>query len=980
MTILEKLGRQTIRLGSHPDCELRLDERGVAPFHAEIVHSGQGRLLFIPGNAGPCYQNGQRLQAAVPVPFDFQSRFFLDQTEVPLTHEAICLMVMRRGLLPPDPHQLVIGRDPDRAHLVLTSPGVSAKHATLTLPELQFVDHHSTSGSWYQGERLPEETPVPLAADALVAIGPLPLPLPLAQELHQAFQKQERAPASGATLAMQQTPHPQAAGVIPTEPRARHRTLMGTVRMEIARHFSIGRTPDNDIVLDHPQVSSKHAKLLSISEQLFLEDQGSEQGTSVRGIRLQSGQRIPVQDGERILFGPMPTLLRIRGEVVELLVEDRAGWQGKPLFEIEARHLRVEVPDRDAPRQKKTLLDDVSFQASPGDFIALMGPSGSGKTTLLHLLTGYRTPSSGEILMNGEPFSTVFPTLRGSIGYVPQDDIIHPELTVWEAVHYSARFRLPADYSEEEITERVQTTLEQLGLDGVAHLQIGKPEAKVLSGGQRKRVNIALELVTDPVLLFLDEPTSGLAADDTTHLIDRLASLARTTGKTIIATIHQPARAEYEKFNLSLILGQGGVPIYFGPTRDAYGFFESWRAPSERSGVETPRDMFAELTEREARLASASPGLSRDEVRALVAQSFRQEYEASSIFEQLQTTHKEQRKSLASFTPTPVAPAPRGHLGLLLNRYLRVKWRDRVGTFILFAQAPLIGVLLALVFGHQKQSVPFWCLGALEELARRGEHLAKGAEGILSRMSATADHSAALFFVVVAAVWFGTSNAAREIVSERAIYQRERRVHLGIGEYVLSKFLVLSAFSILQSAILLLIIFFSLGLSGGAEGFFTALGMLSLTAVCSVALGLLLSAVVSSSEAAMALTPLALIPQVVLGGLMVPVTTVPWLAWPARFIPARWGFEGVIRVERMAQADHPAWRIELPGVPESPPDYIVGSAFRCAEAQLKSHDFLGAWGFSTAERPAIAAFALCGMTLLCLSAVMLRLARNDRPS
>src|SRR5690606_16512083 len=127
----------------------------------------------------------------------------------------------------------------------------------------------------------------------------------------------------------------------------------------------------------------------------------------------------------------------------------------------------------------------------------------------------------------------------------------------WEAVRYSARFRLPPDYSEDEIDRRVETTLQQLGLDGQKHLQIGKPEKKVLSGGQRKRVNIALELVTDPVILFLDEPTSGLAADDTTALIELLSNLTRQTGKTIIMTIHQPAKEEFEKFSHILLMGVG---------------------------------------------------------------------------------------------------------------------------------------------------------------------------------------------------------------------------------------------------------------------------------------------------------------------------------------------------------------------------------------------------------------------------------------
>ncbi len=226
------------------------------------------------------------------------------------------------------------------------------------------------------------------------------------------------------------------------------------------------------------------------------------------------------------------------------------------------------MPDRDNPSEMKVLLDNVSFKALPGDMIALMGPSGAGKTTLLLALNGYLPPSNGIVRINGEDLYNIYDNLRGSIGYVPQDDLVHAELTVFEAVKYSARFRLPPDYSDEEIDARVEQTIKDLDLEGVKNLQIGKPEKKVLSGGQRKRVNIALELVTDPVLLFLDEPTSGLAADDTTALITLLSDLTKQTGKTIIMTIHQPAKDEFEKFTHCLVMGYGGIPMFFGPTKD----------------------------------------------------------------------------------------------------------------------------------------------------------------------------------------------------------------------------------------------------------------------------------------------------------------------------------------------------------------------------------------------------------------------------
>src|SRR5690606_32750184 len=159
---------------------------------------------------------------------------------------------------------------------------------------------------------------------------------------------------------------------------------------------------------------------------------------------------------------------------------------------------------------------------------------------------------------------------------------------------------------------------------------------------------------------------------------------------------------------------------------------------------------------------------------------------------------------------------------------------------------------------------------------------------ILANMQATADHTAAIFFLVVAAVWFGTSNAAREIVSERAIYKRERMVNLGIFNYVFSKYLLLSLFCVIQCTLLLGIVFFALGFNGGPEAFLNQLAVMIVTSMNAVAVGLLLSSVVVSSEAAMALTPIALIPQVVLGGLMVPMTTNPTLKWLMMAIPARW--------------------------------------------------------------------------------------------
>jgi ABC-type multidrug transport system ATPase subunit/pSer/pThr/pTyr-binding forkhead associated (FHA) protein len=1002
------LGKQTITIGSAPECDIRLGGPGVAPHHARLVHQGGGSLVFVDGNAGPSFANGAQLPPGTQVPFDLRTQFAVGQAAVPNSHPAIALMLMEIGKLPVTAGQLVIGREPARANLVIQHANVSGQHAVFTLSPLGVTDSGSTSGTWVDRERLAPQQPRPLEAHAYVAFGPVVVPAALLQQIATAL-------ASGQVPAAGYGPAPQAAGSLQgggaygpapgaatgvaqqypqgeksgeSAPRPKHKTVIGQLQLGSPGAVgtkSIGRTPDNDIQIATPQVSSRHALLHFVNGQLFLEDRNSANGTYVRGQRIPPGQRVPVQSGEKVFIGPMPLLLQVAGQDVEVVVEDVAQWAGRPLYEIEAWDLVMQVPDRDNPSELKTLLDHVSFKALPGDFIALMGPSGAGKTTLLLTLNGYLPPTAGQVRINGEDLYSIYDALRGSIGYVPQDDIVHPELTVWEAVRYSAKFRLPPDYSEEEIDRRVQTTLAQLGLENVAHLEIGKPERKILSGGQRKRVNIAMELVTDPVIMFLDEPTSGLAADDTAALIHLLADLAKQTGKTIITTIHQPAKDEFEKFNLALILGVGGITMFYGSGRDGYRFFGSML---ERQGkpntVDNPRDMFDMLNQRERPIFEAmraqNPNTPRYAARAQAAREWNAEYfnPQNPIFQKMFAGKR------AVGTGGALQGVPKrktntsGQFGLLLSRYFKVKARDVGGTAIMLLQAPIIGVLLALVFGGQKDAIPYWCLGALQELARKSGGIGSGMEDMLKGMQTTADNSGAINFLVVSAVWFGTSNAAREIVSERAIYMRERMVNLKLFSYVFSKFLLLSVFCVIQCTILLAIVFFALGFHGGPEAFAVGLGTLILTAMNSVAVGLLLSTLVTSGEAAMALTPIALIPQVVLGGLMVPMTTNSLLEWPMYLMPARWGFQGVIAPERAAIANDPAWVLDLkkPDL-TSAENFITAGKFRCAEAQIASKDFIGAWGFTDWQHYWLPGAVLAGMMIFIFCIILLILKRRD---
>jgi len=994
---MQGLARDRITLGSAVDCDVVLQAPGVAPRHAEL-HKRDGQLFFVDLGSGASAANGSKVAPGQSLAFDFRTQFTLAQTNVPIAHPAIVKMILSPGQLSAPRGQVIVGREAARVSWVISHPSVSGHHATVAIDRGLVTDHGSTSGTWVQGQRITPNKPTPLDPAGVISFGPVTVPVSLLAELAEAALPVAPRPV---VPSPQPQPAPQPSPVSLADGPRKHRTIIGELSMDqlASSSITIGRTPDNHIVVPHAQVSSRHALIVRRGQALFVEDRGSANGTFVRGQRIAPGQPVSVSNGEKVYIGPMPLLIQVAGQQVNVVVEDQPSWAGKPLYEIEAWDLFLEVPDRDEPGSMKTLLDHVSFKALPGDMIALMGPSGAGKTTLLLTLNGYLPPTAGQVRINGEDLYLIYDALRGSIGYVPQDDIVHPELTVFEAVRYSAQFRLPPDYSDDEIDRRVEETLKDLGLEAVMNLQIGKPEKKVLSGGQRKRVNIALELVTDPVILFLDEPTSGLAADDTTALINLLSDLTKKTGKTIIMTIHQPAKDEYEKFNLAFIMGYGGVPTYFGPTgQPSYRFFGSimdqgpaYRAMAERTGtrhVDNPRDMFDMLAVRERvvqdGLRARDPHASRGAARLAAAKAWRAEF-----FQNQNALFQKMFSGRRAVGTAPVAPAGRGmphradvalvnQFSLLVSRYWKIKIRDRAGAAIMFLQAPVIGVMLAIVFGGQKMAVPFWCLGALHEMGEKNGQITSSTANLLNSMQPTEDHTAAMFFVVVSCVWFGTSNAAREIVTERSIYLRERMVNLSLFNYVFSKYVLLSFICIFQCAMLLGIVFFTLGFEGGPVAFVLELVAMVAVAMNATALGLLLSTTVVSAEAAMALTPIALIPQVVLGGLMVPMTTNPMLKPLMYVMPARWGFEGSIAQERAIIANYRAWVVDLhqPGL-TSPSDFVTNGQFHCATAQIASDTLSGAWGFVEWNEPWIPLAVLYGMTALMLLALLVLLKRRD---
>lgn len=1013
----------SLHVGSGSGAQLVVQGNGVAPLHAVI--SWQNGLLIKDLGAGRTTVDGRVLAPNEAVALSgFRAEVYLGDARLSLAApELAALFVERTALAVERPGVGIVGRDPSSSTILVDHSTVSRAHARIDVSAGTITDLGSSGGTFDRNtQRLTPNQPAPLDVHGGYWFGSAWVPTSVVLSALASPPGSVGMGAAGATAhgappegpmsfapssvssAVLSTGALQAAASVgqlaapPQSVRAPgvQRTMFGQFNFDTgagAARAIIGRLPNCDIVLPFPQVSSRHTSITRAPDgSLILCDLGSTNGTYVNGHRLAPGHNVTVPPKTKIFVGPYALIVDLIDGAVCAYAEHHAGqgnqnWTGN-LVEVEALELFLNVADRDNQGRDKTLLNRVTFKALPGDLIALMGPSGAGKTTLLTVLNGYLRPTSGEVRINGENLYAVYDALRGSIGYVPQDDILHAELTVREAIAYSARFRLPPDFSEEEIQRRVDQTIKDLNLDGVQNSIIGKPEKKVLSGGQRKRVNIALELVTDPALMFLDEPTSGLAADDTVQLIDLLSTLATKYGKTIIVTIHQPAREEYEKFNLAFIMGYGGEPVYFGPTGPkSYDFFGRYVA-GRGDKIDNPRDMFDLLKRREDDMLKLPQlaGQPKPAVRLLAAQEWRKEFyqDQNPVYREMYSGNRQPGTPGQNRPPTKVSVPLLRQLRLLFVRYAIVKMRDRVGTAILFLQAPIIGLLLATVFSDPPKMVNFWCQAKVAEAeaaaAKASLEVARACQALPDkRFPEVQDFSGALFFLAVASIWFGTSNAAREIVAEQAIYRRERMVNLSIVNYVLSKFGLLALLCVIQCTVLLAIAYPAVGLGHDSFASFPImLGMMITTSTCAVGIGLLLSTVVTSSEAAMALTPIALIPQVVLGGLLVPMTNKSWLPTAMAAMPARWSFEGLMGAERAATAD--SWRIETCAAKTDHGFLKSGGKhyFDCAIEQIaRSSENSGGWGFEWQDVPAVQLGVLGGMTLLMLVTVAVLLRRRD---
>lgn len=507
-------------------------------------------------------------------------------------------------------------------------------------------------------------------------------------------------------------------------------------------------------------------------------------------------------------------------------------------------------------------MHNFSFNLESGQLVAIMGGSGVGKSTLLSLLNGSLRPQSGSITINGHDISE--PAAKALIGYVPQDDLLIEELTVYQNLWYTAKLcfdKMPDD----ELDRKVISVLTQLGLDAAKDLKVGSPINKYISGGQRKRLNIALELIREPAILFLDEPTSGLSSTDTEKVINLLKEQTGK-GKLIVVNIHQPSSDVYKLFDRLWLLDKGGYPVFDGNPIEAVSYFKGAAnyADSDTSTCPTCGNVNPEIVLNiidETRLDSSG---NRTEERKVTPKMWHEMY-------------VESRPGMAPVEPSEVPPTDQKRpgrlkqLAIFLRRNLSSKITDLQYVLVTILEAPLLAVICGLLTHYVPDS------------------------GVYTLMD-NKNLPSYIFMAIIVCIFLGMSGSAEEIIKDRALLKREKFLNLSYRSYIWSKMVYMAGVCLIQTFLFTLVGSLIMGIHGM---FWEWWLLLFISAFVSSQIGLLLSQCLNSVVSIYITIPILLIPQILLCGLVVnfedlnPRSETGNVPIIGDLIPSRWAYEAL---------------------------------------------------------------------------------------
>jgi len=632
--------------------------------------------------------------------------------------------------------------------------------------------------------------------------------------------------------------------------------------------ITIGRDPNNDIVLESPSVSRFHTQIERIGQRYQIKDLRSSNGTFVNDQRVSDVGWAKSGDNLRIA-----SYRFVLGEDKIEQFDETTGLQ------VDALGLNKWV------RKDLNLLQDISLAFLPREFIVVVGQSGGGKTTLVDALAGYRPATQGQVFVNDVNLYRHFDVFRNNIGYVPQRDIIHMELTAYQALFYAAKLRMPPDTTNDERHSRIMEVLDDLDLTHRKDVQISG-----LSGGQQKRVSIGVELLTKPGLYFLDEPTSGLDPGTETALMQLMRRLA-DQGRTIVLITH--ATKNVMLADKVVFLARGGYLTWFGPPDEALNYFSQYLSERDRRAGET------DFTQIYAILDDPSKGNPAEWAYRYQEQPAFQEYivqplqQKNLVLPQPNLTDVQSSKFIDSqmiaVKPQISRKSPFQEFAtgvrqffILSARNAKILTRDRTSLILMLAAAPLIGMLDFILASGMGRNLFNYETGEFDALIR------------------------SYFMLGMNAVLVGALSQMREIVKESEIYRRERLVNLKILPYVLSKMWVAGLLALYQAAAFTILHYLAFEMPGGGIEFL--LIYISMVFVCfgGMMLGLFSSTLAPNANTVPFIVILLIIPQIIFGGSLIPVPSTL-----SGITSTRWIFEDLVNISDIGSdiAADPCWAL-----------------------------------------------------------------------
>jgi ABC transport system ATP-binding/permease protein len=896
--------KSEVTLGRATDNDVVLQDPMASSHHARLLHAPDGLRIVDLNSTNGTFLNGQRLPPQSPRAFGPTDLLLLGQSRITVTMPSLQQPAVPRqpdlgrtdvalGVAPPAQPRKTPQPVPanaygaQRAHtvlqirlangeqaeaplhkaetrlgraedndVILQSSMVSGHHLTFSVAasgQLLVMDLGSLNGTRLNGQPLS-----PRRAEAV-----RPGDLVQLQEFSFAIRPATAQSPAPSVVASQIRVSPNPPLVLrpagPGVPIAGDRAAGGgpsatrMLSMDAEESITVGRAPDNTITFDHPLISRYHAMIERLGTRRRIKDLKSTNGVFVNGQRIDGEAWL--SDGDEVHIGPLK--LRLAAGQVHQLADEG---------------VRLDVVRINKWVTKElNLLRDLSLSIQPLEFVALVGLSGAGKSTLMDAINGFRPGTHGTVYANGTNLYENFDMFRNDMGYVPQKDIVHMELTVYKALDYAAQLRMPADVTSEERHQRILEVLADLDLTERKDLPIHK-----LSGGQLKRVSIGVELLTKPRLFFLDEPTSGLDPGTEYNMMRLLRKLA-DQGRTIMLITH--ATKNVMMCDKVIILVRGGRLAFYGPPEEALVYFDTHRTEYERRIKDMEFDDIYTILEDEAR---GEP------------QAWHERYQQSSAYQKYVVDRLQAAQvELGKGTPVAARQRPVKRISalqqflILSARNLNIMFQDKASLALMLALSPVIG-LADFMWGRQ----------------------------LFSPVQGDAFNIVTMLFMMgLISILVGAMASVREIVKEVDIYKRERAIALRIAPYIFSKLWIGLVLALYQAIVFLLTKWIFVGfapptLSFGAWiGVFITLFMGSLSGYL---MGLAISAGSPNQMVALLLVILVLVPQFLFAGALMPLDLIPGGHVISVVASTRWAFGAFVRLSGAGEqlVDDACWPFE----------------------------------------------------------------------